>query len=91
MRKTNDQLEARIFVLESFAIAALAGYVRIAGTGGTPLPAERIIKLLDSIKDSAQRRMELENISDAARADADLFLDMMMSEFSEHLIPKPKA
>ena len=84
---TNDELAGRILVLEAFAIAALGMTLRV----GKAIPPELVIPILDGVKKSAVARMtdEAERLSAAGEAEAHRYLDYLMSNFSEWLIPKP--
>jgi hypothetical protein len=88
MSHDNDELGARILVLEAFAMAALGMSLRV----GKSIPPEQVIGILDGAKKAVVARMadKAETLSAAGEAEAHRYLDFLMSHFSEWLIPKPK-
>jgi hypothetical protein len=86
-RPTTDELAARIIVLEAMTMAALGAAIRF---GRAAVPPEGVILILNSVKSAVRARMqqESERLSSGGKAEADRYLDYVLSEFSESLIPR---
>jgi hypothetical protein len=87
---TNDELAARIVVLEALAVAALGVAIRF---GQVPLPAEYVVSILDSVKGIVRFRLAGdfdEKLSPAGQVEASRYLEYVLSEFSESVISPRK-
>jgi hypothetical protein len=84
---SNDELAGRILALESLVVAALGIAIRY---GRTPFFAEQVIPVLDSVKKTVRNRIADpdEKISAAGEAETYRYLDHILSNFSESVIPK---
>jgi hypothetical protein len=65
---TNDELAARIVVLEAMTMASLGAAVRF---GRAVLPPESVILILDEVKNAARLRIQQEGLSSGGMAEAE--------------------
>ena len=49
---------------------------------------EQVIKLLDTVKKTVLGRVEQGKLTPKGNAEGERYLDYLLSEYSEHLIPK---
>lgn len=81
---TNDELAARMIVLEAFSMGALGLAMQIVGV---KLTKRQMINLTDGVKAAALGRLEQEAISRAGRVEGVAYLDELLSAFSEKFVP----
>jgi hypothetical protein len=72
MSRTNDELEARVIVLEGMAITALGMAIRY---GRFDYPPERVVELLNAVKRMVRGRVRQEKLSPSGNAEAERYLD----------------
>lgn len=85
---TNDELAARIVVLESMVVAALGAAIRF---GSAPLSAPQVVPILNAVKHTVRARLADdfdEKLSPEGEVEADRYLDHVLSQFSESIIPR---
>jgi hypothetical protein len=84
---SNDDLAGRILVLEALAVAALGAALRF---GRVVVAPEQAIEILNGVKSVVRNRIAdpEEPISSAGEAEAYRYLDYVLSQFSESVIPK---
>jgi hypothetical protein len=84
---TAKQLAGRVIVLEALVVAALGMIMRV---GRRRLYAEDIIPVLEGAKQTIRRRIADpdEAISADGETEAYRYLDHVLSNFSEQVIPK---
>jgi hypothetical protein len=80
-------LAGRIIALEALVVAALGVAVRF---GRVTLTAERVIPILDGVKATVRNRIADpdEPLSAAGEKEAHRYLDHILSNFSQSVIPK---
>jgi hypothetical protein len=84
---SNDELAGRILVLEALAVAALGAALRF---GRAVVPPEQSIEILNLVKGVVRNRIAdpEELISASGEAEAYRYLDHVLSNFSEQVVPK---
>ena len=84
-----DELAGRMLVLEAMAMVALGGAIRPITEAATP---EKFVRVLNGVKRAVHIRIEEERESGALSAgggaEAIHYLDLVLSMFSESLIPR---
>jgi hypothetical protein len=87
---TNDELTARIQVVEAFAVAALLAAIKWHKPA---FGADHVVTTMDAIKRFVQARIagSPEQLSAAGLAEADRYLDDVLSQFSEAVSIAPPA
>jgi hypothetical protein len=85
-----DELAGRMIVLEAMAMAALGGAIRPITEAAAP---DKFVRVLNGVKRAVQIRIQEEQdsgaLSPAGGAEAVHYLDLVLSMFSESLIPRP--
>jgi hypothetical protein len=81
---TTNELEGRIIVLEAMVMAALG----LAARRPTNLSAELIIEMLNNVKSAIGSRLIQEGIAQDGIAEAQRYVDEVLSQFWESMIPK---
>jgi hypothetical protein len=81
---TNDELVGRIIVLEAMVMAAIG----LAARRPTNLSAELIIEMLNGVKSAIGGRLIQEGIAQDGVAEAQHYVDEVLSQFWQNLIPK---
>jgi hypothetical protein len=84
---SNNELAGRILVLEALVVAALGAAFRF---GRAVVPPEQSIEILNLVKGAVRNRIAdpAEPISAAGEAEAYHYLDHVLSNFSEQVVPK---
>jgi len=89
---TADELSGRMIVLEAMAMVALGGAIRPITEAATP---DKFVRVLNGVKRAVQIRIQEEQESGALSpdggAEAIHYLDLVLSMFSESLIPRGAA
>ena len=81
---TIDELQGRIIVLEALVMAAFG----LAAKRPANFSSDLIIEMLNSVKSSIGGRLIREGVPQESIAEAQLFVDEVMSQFSENLLPR---
>jgi hypothetical protein len=81
---TINELEGRIIVLEAMVMAALG----LAPRRPTNLSAELIIEMLNNVKSAIGSRLIREGVAQDGIAEAQRYVDEVLSQFWESLKPK---
>ena len=86
---SGDELAGRMIVLEAMAMVALGGAIRPINEAASP---EKFVLVLNGVKRAVQIRVQQEQdygtLTDRGGAEAIRYLDLVLSMFSETLIPK---
>ena len=89
---TPDELAGRLIVLEAMAMVALGGAIRPITEAATP---DKFVRILNGVKRAVQIRIQEEQemgaLSLGGGAEAVHYLDVVLSMFSESLIPRQAA
>jgi hypothetical protein len=81
---TNNELVGRIIVLEAMVMAAIG----LAARRPTNLSAELIIEMLNGVKSAIGGRLIQEGIAQDGVAEAQRYVDEVLSQFSQNLMLK---
>ena len=80
--RPKDELAARVIVLEAMTMASLGVAMRVGRV--TP---ENGIPVVDSVKNAVRFRLKQEKLSPGGTAEADRYLNHLLSNFSGWLFP----
>ncbi len=80
--RPKDELAARVIVLEAVTMASLGVAMRVGRV--TP---ENAVPVLDNVKKVVSLRLQQEKLSPGGTAEADRYLDHLLSVFSGWLFP----
>ena len=79
---TSDELQGRIIVLEAMVMASLG----LAARQSANFSVEMIIELLNGVKSAIGAHLIQEGVSQDGIAEAQRYLDEVLSQFSESLL-----